>query len=188
MGILLQLSRLIDRINEWVGKTVYWLILAAVLVSAGNAIIRYTFDRSSNAWLELQWYLFSAVFILCAGYTLLRNEHIRIDIIVGKLPRKVQIWIDIIGGLIALLPMTLIIMVLSWPIFVDSFQRGEMSPNAGGLLQWPFKLIVPVGFLLLALQGISEIIKRVAYLMGLIPDPVAKQPAHGAGPEHAAGS
>jgi TRAP-type mannitol/chloroaromatic compound transport system permease small subunit len=187
LNILLGFSRLIDRINEGVGKTIYWLILAAVLVSAGNAIIRYSFDRSSNAWLELQWYLFSGVFILCSGYTLLRNEHIRIDIIVGKLPKKVQIWIDIVGTLVALLPMTLIIMVLSWPIFVDSFGRGEMSPNAGGLLQWPFKLIVPVGFLLLALQGISEIIKRVAFLMGRIPDPTEKRQAHGVEPEQISG-
>jgi len=187
--MLLAISRLIDRLNEWVGKIVYWLILAAVLVSAGNAIIRYTFDRSSNAWLELQWYLFSAVFILCAGYTLLRNEHIRIDIIAGRLSKRTQTWIDIVGGLVALLPMTLIIMALSWPIFTDSFGRGEMSLNAGGLIQWPFKLLVPVGFFLLALQAISEIIKRIAFLRGLIPDPSEKQQAHGADPhQQAAGS
>ncbi|HYM30102.1 MAG TPA: TRAP transporter small permease subunit [Candidatus Cybelea sp.] len=184
MGILLQLSRLIDWVNERVGRTLYWLILAAVLVSAVNAVVRYTFDVSSNAWLELQWYLFSAVFIGCAGYTLLRNEHIRIDIIISRFPKKVQIWIDIVGGFVALLPMTIIIMVLSWPIFTDSFARQEMSANAGGLLQWPFKLFVPVGFFMLMLQGFSEIIKRVAYLMGLAPDPSEKGAAHGVEAEH----
>jgi TRAP-type mannitol/chloroaromatic compound transport system permease small subunit len=178
----MRLSRLIDAVNERVGKTIYWLILAAVLVSAGNAIVRYSLDRSSNAWLELQWYMFSAVFILCAGYTLLRNEHIRIDIIVSRFPKRVQIWIDIVGGLVCLLPMTLIIMALSWPIFTDSFERNEVSPNAGGLLQWPFKLIVPVGFFLLALQGVSETVKRIAFLMGLAPDPTDKRHAHGTEP------
>jgi TRAP-type mannitol/chloroaromatic compound transport system permease small subunit len=178
LGFLLRLSRVIDALNERIGKTMYWLILAAVLVSSGNATVRYIFSRSSNAWLELQWYLFSAVFILCAGYTLLRNEHIRIDIIIGRFPKRVRIWIDILGALFCLLPMTLIIMALSWPIFVDSFQRNEVSANAGGLLQWPFKLIVPVGFFLLALQGISEIIKRIGFLMGLAPDPAQKVHAH----------
>lgn len=179
MGFLLRLSGLIDGLNERVGKAVYWLILAAVLVSSGNATIRYTFDTSSNAWLELQWYLFSAVFILCAGYTLLNNQHIRIDIINSRFPKPVRVWIDIFGGLFFLLPMTLIIMVLSWPVFVDSFQRHEISSNAGGLLKWPFKLIVPVGFCLLALQGLSEVIKRIAYLMGLAPDPTVGASAHG---------
>ena len=168
MGFLLRLSGLIDGLNERIGKTIYWLILAAVLVSSGNATVRYIFSNSSNAWLELQWYLFSAVFILCSGYTLMRNEHIRIDIVNSRFPKRVRIWIDIIGGLFFLLPMTLIIMALSWPIFVDSFGRNEVSLNAGGLLQWPFKLIVPVGFLLLALQGISEIIKRIAALEHVI--------------------
>lgn len=179
MGLLLRLSGLIDGLNERVGKLVYWLILAAVLVSSGNATIRYTFDTSSNAWLELQWYLFSAVFILCAGYTLLNNQHIRIDIINSRFPKRVRIWIDIFGGLFCLLPMAVIIMVLSWPVFVDSFQRHEISSNAGGLLKWPFKLIVPVGFLLLALQGVSELIKRIGYLLGLAPDPTAGMHAHG---------
>jgi TRAP-type mannitol/chloroaromatic compound transport system permease small subunit len=179
LGFLLRLSRLIDRLNERIGSVFYWLILAAVLVSSGNATVRYIFSNSSNAWLELQWYLFSAVFILCAGYTLLRNEHIRIDIINSRFPKRVRIWIDIIGTVCCLLPMTLIIMALSWPIFVDSFERHEVSMNAGGLLQWPFKLIVPVGFLLLALQGISEVIKRVGFLRGLAPDPTLKMHAHG---------
>lgn len=179
MGLLLRLSGLIDGLNERVGRVIYWLILAAVLVSSGNATVRYAFDTSSNAWLELQWYLFSAVFVLCAGYTLMRNEHIRIDILYGRYPKRVQVWIDILGGLVCLLPMTLMIMTLSWPVFVDSFQRHEISSNAGGLLKWPFKLIVPVGFFLLALQGVSEIIKRVGFLMGLAPDPTLKVHAHG---------
>ncbi len=185
MKFLLGLSRLIDGLNERVGKLMYWLVLAAVLVSAGNAVIRYSLDTSSNGWLELQWYMFSAVFILCAGYTLLRNEHIRIDILISRYPKKVQIWIDILGGILCLLPMSLMIMVLSWPIFVDSFERHEMSPNAGGLIQWPMKLLVPVGFFLLSLQGVSEIIKRIAFLMGLAPDPTERSHTHGAGEAHA---
>src|SRR5204863_2312434 len=179
MKPLLALSRAIDVVNERIGRLVYWCVLIMVLVSAANAISRYALSISSNAWLELQWYLFSAVFILCSGYTLMRNEHIRIDIVNSRFPKRVRIWIDIIGGLFFLLPMTLIIMALSWPIFVDSFGRNEVSLNAGGLLQWPFKLIVPVGFLLLALQGISEIIKRVGFLMGLAPDPTLRMRGHG---------
>ena len=184
MHFLLRLSRAIDALNERVGRTVYWLVLVVVLVSAGNAVVRYTFDTSSNAWLELQWYMFSAVFVLCAGYTLQRNEHIRIDILISRYPKRAQIWIDIIGGIFCLLPMTIAIMALSWPIFVDSFERHEVSSNAGGLLRWPFKLILPVGFFLLALQGVSEIVKRIAYLKGLAPDPTEKVHAHGAKPEH----
>ncbi|MGH7123989.1 MAG: TRAP transporter small permease subunit [Stellaceae bacterium] len=179
MGFLLRLAGLIDGLNERVGRTIYWLVLGAVLVSSGNATIRYTFDTSSNAWLELQWYLFSAVFILGAGYTLRYNQHIRIDIINSRFSKPVRVWIDILGGLFFLLPMTLIIMTLSWPVFMDSFQRHEISSNAGGLLKWPFKLIVPVGFLLLALQGISEVIKRIGFLMGVAPDPTATMHAHG---------
>ena len=170
----MRLSGLIDGLNERVGQTIYWLVLGAVLVSSGNATIRYSLDTSSNAWLELQWYLFSAVFILGAGYTLRHNQHIRIDIINSRFPKPVRIWIDILGGLFFLLPMAVIIMALSWPVFVDSFQRHEISSNAGGLLKWPFKLIVPVGFCLLALQGISEVIKRIAMMRGLIPDSNAK--------------
>lgn len=185
MQPLLKLSRLIDRLTEWIGKTVYWLVLAAVIVSAGNAVIRYIFSKSSNGWLELQWYLYSAIFLLCAGYALLHNAHVRIDIIVGRLPRKAQLWIDIIGGVFFLLPMAIIIMWLSWPMFVDSYIRDEVSPNAGGLLRWPVKLLIPVGFLLLILQGISELIKRVARLKGLIPDEVER--VHGVESEREAG-
>jgi TRAP-type mannitol/chloroaromatic compound transport system permease small subunit len=167
----LRLSRAIDSLNDLVGRNVYWLILAAVLVSAVNAIVRYAFDISSNAWLELQWYLFSAVFLLCAGYTLGRNEHVRIDIVAGRLSRRTQAWIDLLGGLVFLLPMSLIIMYLSWPVFIESYMRHEYSSDAGGLLRWPARLLVPVGFFLLSLQGISEVIKRIAFLRGLIPEP-----------------
>jgi TRAP-type mannitol/chloroaromatic compound transport system permease small subunit len=171
---LLRVSRAIDALNERVGHLVYWLILAAVLVSAGNATVRYLFDMSSNGWLELQWYLFSAVFLLASGYTLLRNEHVRIDVINGHLPPRVRAWIDLLGGLFFLLPMALIIMALAWPIVIESVLRNEVSSDAGGLLRWPVKLLIPVGFLLLALQGVSEIIKRAGFLMGRIPDPLEK--------------
>ena len=175
MKTLLALSRLIDALNERVGRLVYWLVLAAVLVSAGNAIMRYAFNLSSNAWLEIQWYLFSAVFLLCAGYTLLHNEHIRIDVIAGRLSKRAQTWIDIFGCVFFLLPMALVIMWLSWPVFMDAYTRHEMSGDAGGLVRWPVKLLIPVGFFLLALQGVSELIKRIAFLLGLIPDPVEKR-------------
>jgi TRAP-type mannitol/chloroaromatic compound transport system permease small subunit len=174
---LLALSRLIDALNEHVGRLTYWLVLAAVVVSAGNATVRYAFNLSSNAWLEIQWYLFSAVFLLCAGYTLLHNEHIRIDVIAGRLSRRAQTWIDIFGCVFFLLPMAVIIMWLSWPMFMDSYVRHEISGDAGGLVRWWVKLLIPVGFFLLALQGVSELIKRVAFLMRLIADPVGKRDA-----------
>lgn len=177
MNFLLRLSRGIDAVNVRVGHAVYWLILVAVLVSAGNAVVRYALNTSSNAWLEVQWYLFSAVFLLCSGYTLLHNEHVRIDIVAGRLSRRTQVWIDVVGFIFFLLPMATIIMWLSWPMVADAYARQEMSSDAGGLLRWPVKALIPVGFLLLSLQGISELIKRVAYLMGLIPDP--GEPAHG---------
>ena len=174
MKILLTLSRLIDALNEVVGRLTYWLVLVAVLVSAGNATIRYTFNMSSNAWLEIQWYLFSAVFLFCAGYTLLHNQHIRIDVVTGRFSRRVHAWIDIIGTLLFLMPMAITILWLSWPVFVDAYQRHEVSTNAGGLIIWPARLMVPIGFLLLVLQGISELIKRIAFLRGMIPDPTEK--------------
>jgi TRAP-type mannitol/chloroaromatic compound transport system permease small subunit len=177
--ILLAVSRLIDALNDRVGRVIYWLVLVAVLVSAANATVRYTFNTSSNAWLEVQWYLFSAVFLLCSGYTLLRNEHIRIDVVVSRFSERTLTWIDIIGTVFFLLPMALIIMWLSWPVFMDSFIHNELSSDAGGLLRWPVKLLIPVGFFLLSLQGISELIKRIAFLMGLIPNPAPKkQDAH----------
>jgi len=175
MKALLAFSRLIDTINEYVGRAVYWLVLAAVLVSSVNAAMRYAFNLSSNAWLELQWYLFAAVFLLCAGHTLLHNEHIRIDVLSNRFTRRTQVWIDVFGTLFFLLPMALIIMWLSWPMFVNAYVGNEMSSNAGGLLRWPARLLIPVGFFLLAAQGISELIKRIAFLMGLIPDTVEKR-------------
>lgn len=174
MKILLALSRLIDALNEGVGRLTYWLVLVAVLVSAGNAVIRYAFNMSSNAWLEIQWYLFSAVFLFCAGYTLLHNQHVRIDVIAGRLSKRAQAWIDIFGTLFFLMPMALTIMWLSWPVFVDAYRSNEVSTNAGGLIVWPARLLLPIGFLLLILQGVSELIKRIGYLRGLIPDPSEK--------------
>lgn len=168
--------------NRVIGKTIGWLILVAVLVSAGNAISRYLFDQSSNAWLELQWYLFSAVFLLCAGYTHLRNEHIRIDIIAGLFSRRTQTWIDIIGGLLFLLPMAVIIGWLSLAMVEDSILRHEVSQDAGGLLRWPVKILVPIGFLLLTLQGLSEILKRVLFLAGAGPDPAQSAAPSGSHP------
>jgi TRAP-type mannitol/chloroaromatic compound transport system permease small subunit len=168
---LLAFSRLVDWLNERLGRLVYWLILASVLVSSGNAVVRYVFARSSNGWLEIQWYLFSAVFLLGAGYTLQHNEHVRIDIIYSKLSPRTRASIDLLGGLFFLLPMAIIIMALAWPVFLDSWRLNEYSTDAGGLVRWPVKLLIPVGFFLLVLQGLSEIIKRIAFLAGLIPDP-----------------
>ena len=174
MKALLSFSRAVDWLNNKVGQGIYWLILVAVLVSAGNATIRYVFNNSSNAWLEIQWYLFSAVFLFGAGYALLHNQHVRIDVISSRMSKKTQIWIDILGTIFFLMPMAITIMWLSWPVFIESVHRGEVSTNAGGLVIWPARLMVPVGFLLLVLQGLSELIKRVAFLKGLIPDPTEK--------------
>lgn len=174
MKVLLGISRAIDAVNERIGRLVYWCVLAAVLVSAGNAIVRYTLNTSSNAWLEIQWYLFAAVFLLCSGYTFLHNEHIRIDVVSGRLSRRMQVWIDIFGTILFMLPMTGYIVWLSWPIFVNAWVSGEISGNAGGLIRWPVRLLVPLGFFLLFAQGLSELIKRIAFLRGLIPDPVEK--------------
>ena len=178
MGALLWFCRFVDALNGRVGRALSWLILASVLVSSGNALVRYALDTSSNAWLELQWYLYSAVFLLCSGYTLERNDHIRIDIIYNRLPPRVRASIDIFGGLFFLLPMALIILWLSIPMVEESVLRHEVSADAGGLLRWPVKLLIPIAFALLALQGVSEIIKRIAFLMGRIPDPGDKHGAH----------
>jgi len=175
MQTLLRISRAIDALNAKIGQALIWLVLVMALVSAGNAAFRYLFNLSSNAWLELQWYLFSAVFLLCAGYTLLNDEHIRIDVVSSHLSRRTQIWIDIFGTLFFLLPVSIFIMWLSWPVFMNAWTSQEISGNAGGLIRWPVRLLVPLGFFLLSLQGISEFIKRVAYLRGLIPDPGDKQ-------------
>jgi TRAP-type mannitol/chloroaromatic compound transport system permease small subunit len=174
LNLLLSLSRIIDSTTERIGRAIYWLVLAAVLISAANAVVRKTLNVSSNAFLEIQWYLFSAIFLFCAGYTLLRNEHVRIDVISHRLSKRAQTWIDIIGTLFFLLPMAFLIMWLAWPVFVEAWQRNEISTNAGGLIIWPARLMVPVGFLLLIVQASSELIKRIAFLRGLIPDPTEK--------------
>jgi len=171
---LLSFSRLIDRLNEKVGQLFFWLVLITVLVSAANAVVRKLFNYSSNGLLEIQWYFFSAIFLFLAGYTLLRNEHVRIDVIAGRLSKRSQTWIDILGTLFFLLPMAILLAWLAWPVFVEAYDRHEVSTNAGGLIIWPARLLVPIGFVLLALQGISELIKRVAFLRGLIPDPSEK--------------
>jgi len=177
MKVLLTISHAIDTLNERVGRTVLWLVLVMALVSASNALARYLFNLSSNAWLELQWYLFASVFLLCAGYTLLHNEHIRIDVVSSRLSRRSQLWIDILGTLFFLLPVSIFIMWLSWPVFVNAWTSQEISGNAGGLIRWPVRLLVPLGFFLLSLQGLSELIKRIAVLRGIIPDLADKPPA-----------
>lgn len=168
---LINISKLIDRLNDNVGKLTYWLTLIAVLVSSGNATVRYLFDTSSNAWLELQWYLFSAVFLLCGGYALLHGSHVRIDVVYARWSRRTQLWIDVFGTVVFLLPMAILILYLSWPVFMNAFMNKEVSSNAGGLIVWPARLLLPVGFFLLVLQGFSELIKRLAILQGLLPDP-----------------
>lgn len=176
--ILLRAVQPIDRLNAAVGQAVRWLILVAVLICSGNASVRYLLSTSSNAWLEAQWYLFSAVFLLGSGYTLLRNEHVRIDVFSAKASHRTQAWIDVFGTLFFLLPMALLVIWLSWPVFVNSFELGEGSTDAGGLLRWPVKLLIPIGFTLLTLQGISELVKRIAYLKGLSPDPFTHPSEH----------
>ena len=175
MNAMLALSRAIDAITERVGRFVYWLVLIVVLISAANAIVRKLFNYSSNAYLEIQWYLFSVIFLFGAGYTLLRNEHVRIDIISGRLSARAQNWIDVVGIVLFLWPMSFVIMWMSWPLFVDSLTRHEVSSNAGGLLIWPARLMMPIGFALLIMQSVSELIKRIAFLRGRIPDPLQKQ-------------
>jgi TRAP-type mannitol/chloroaromatic compound transport system permease small subunit len=174
MQPLLKLSSFIDGVNERLGKATTWLVLIVVLISAGNAVMRFTINWSSNAYLEIQWYLFSAIFLLCAGYTLLKNEHVRIDILSGRLTAKARAWIDVFGIVLFLFPMAYLFIVLGWPFFMMSYSGGEMSANAGGLIRWPVKLLLPVGFVFLLLQGISELIKRIAFIKDLIPDPTER--------------
>jgi TRAP-type mannitol/chloroaromatic compound transport system permease small subunit len=174
LNLLLTLSRFIDNVTERIGRTIYWLVLVAVLISAANATVRKIFNFSSNSFLEIQWYLFSMIFLFLAGYTLKNNEHVRIDIITGRFSARVRAGIDIFGTLFFLLPMAILIMVLSWPLFMDSWVRNEVSTNAGGLIIWPARLMVPIGFFLLIVQAISELIKRIAFLKGMIPDPSEK--------------
>ena len=167
---LLAFSRAVDWVNQSLGKICDWMILLACVVSAANAMVRYAYDISSNAWLELQWYMFAVVVMLGASYTLKKNEHVRVDLWYMTLSRRGQIWIDIIGMVLFLIPACLLLAWLSWPFFMQSFPN-EVSTNAGGLLRWPVKILVPIGFVLVALQGISELIKRVAALRGYdIPD------------------
>jgi len=172
---LLALARAIDALTERVGRVAIWLVLAATLISAGNALVRYALGESSNAWLEIQWYLFGAMFLLAAGYTLKHNGHVRIDILYNRFGARGQAWIDLAGGLVFLLPMAGLLAWLSWPMFHEAWATGEMSPDAGGLLRWPVKLLLPVGFGLLALQGVAEVIKRVGVLGGHLALP-AEQP------------
>lgn len=174
MKALLQFSRLIDAISEAVGRAAIWIILVVVLISAGNAMMRFAFNWSSNAMLEIQWYLFSALFLACAAYVLKKNEHIRIDVIAGRLSARGQNWIDVFGILVFLLPMAIMIAWLSWPAVVNAWVSGEVSSNAGGLVRWPVRLMLPLGFALLILQAVSELIKRVAFLTGHGPNVLAK--------------
>ena len=178
MGALLSLSRGIDGVTAAIGRWVYWLVLAAVLVSAGNAIVRKLFDISSNAWLELQWYLFGAVFMLASAYTLQRNEHIRIDIVSNMLPARGRNWIDVIGHVFFLLPLTIVMIWRMAPWVIEGIRSGEISASAGGLTIWPARLILLSGFVLLFFQAISELIKRIAVMQGIIPDPHARQDPH----------
>ena len=175
MTALLKLSRAIDALSEFVGRWVAWLILAAVLISAFNAVVRKAFNYSSNAFLEIQWYLFAAVFLLAAGYTLLRLEHVKIDIIYGRFSKRTQILIDIFGLCVFLFPFVYAVTTEFMPLFLKALHSGEMSENAGGLVRWPVYALVPTGFALLGLQGASELIKRIAFLMGLIDDPTKKK-------------
>ena len=177
MAPLLSLSRLIDMLSSWIGKLTMWLILATTLISAGNAIVRKAFDISSNGLLEIQWYLFAAVFMMGAGYGFLKNSHVRIDFISSRLSDRTRNWIDVCGILFVLFPFCILLIALSWPSFMGAYQSGEMSQNAGGLIRWPVYMLVPLGFGLLLLQGVSELIKRLAYLQGLIDDPIGGEAA-----------
>ena len=175
MAGLLTLSRWIDRLNEFIGRWLGWLVLAAVLISAANATVRKVFDTSSNAFLEIQWYLFAAVFLVAAGYTLLRQEHVKIDVVLHRFSRRTQVMVEIFGILAFLLPFVVVIVGEVWPLVVRAYVSGEMSSNAGGLIRWPVFAMVPLGFSLLGLQAVSELIKRIAFLQGLVDDPGKKK-------------
>ncbi|MFY3382704.1 TRAP transporter small permease subunit [Paracidovorax sp. MALMAid1276] len=173
MQALLKFSRAVDWLSNGVGKLSMWLILATTLISAGNAIVRKTLNTSSNALLEIQWYLFAAVFMLGAGYCLLKNAHVRIDFIASRLSARTRNWIDVVGILVVLFPFCFICIRLGWPLFMQAFESGEMSQSAGGLIRWPVYALIPAGFALLMLQGVSELIKRIAFLKGQGPDSLA---------------
>lgn len=168
MRLLLSFSALVDALNEKIAYVCNWLVLLACVVSGGNAMVRYAYDTSSNAWLEIQWYMFAVIVMFGAAYTLKRNEHVRVDLFYMTLSRRGQLWVDILGTIVFLLPTCAILAWLSWPFFMQSFNVNENSSNAGGLLRWPIKLVVPVGFVFLALQGVSEVIKRIAALKGYV--------------------
>jgi TRAP-type mannitol/chloroaromatic compound transport system permease small subunit len=175
MSALLRLCGVIDAINRFFGRVIIWLVLAATLISATNAIVRKLFNIGSNAFLEIQWYLFAAVFLLGAGYTFLKDAHVRVDVVANRLSMSTRIMIDIVGILLFLLPLCWFMIVFSWPILIQAYQSGEVSSNSGGLIRWPVYALVPAGFTLLALQGISELIKRVAFLRGLGPNPLVQE-------------
>ena len=175
MQALLKFSKAVDWLNNLVGKYVIWLILGSTVISAVNAIVRKVFNVSSNAYLEVQWYLFAASFLLAAGYTLLNQEHVKIDVIYSRFSKRGQMWIDIFGFISFLTPVCIAVLWFGVPFFIKGFQSGEMSSNAGGLIRWPVYLMMPLGFALLLLQGWSELIKRIAFLQGLIEDPTAKK-------------
>ncbi|MDH1902269.1 TRAP transporter small permease subunit [Comamonas aquatica] len=174
MQALLRLSRGIDGLNAWVGKYVIWLILAATVISGVNAVVRKVLHTSSNAFLEVQWYFFAASFLLAAGYTLLEKEHVKVDVINARLSLRTRVWIDVLGFALFLTPMCALVLYYGVPFFLQAWNTGEMSSNAGGLIRWPVYLMMPLGFGLLLLQGLSELIKRIAFLMGLIDDPTVK--------------
>lgn len=166
MRALLKLSKAIDTLNEKIGFLAVWLVLVACVISAGNAVMRYGFSLSSNAWLEIQWYLFGGIVMLGAAWTLKLNEHVRVDVLYSRYSERTRLWVDLLGTLFFLLPMSALIGWMSWPLFINSFAIGEISGNAGGLIRWPVKILIPLGFLLLTLQGLSEVIKRIANLTG----------------------
>ncbi len=171
MGPLLAFSRAVDTVNAFFGKVANWMVLFACLISAGNAFARYGFSAGSNAWLEAQWYLFAGMVMLGASYTLFRNEHVRVDLVYGSMPDRLRIWVDVLGILFFLLPAMALLAWMTWPLFLDSWTRAEMSSSPGGLIRWPAKLVLPLGFALMTAQGLSELIKRIAVLRGIrLPD------------------
>lgn len=177
MLALLKLSHVVDWLNTVIGKITMWLILATTLISAGNALVRKIFDSSSNSLLEIQWYLFAAVFLLGAGYGFLKNSHVRIDFVSSNFSARTRNWIDIVGIVTVLFPFCIVVIMLSWPLFIQALESGEMSQNAGGLIRWPVYSLVPLGFALLMLQGVSELIKRLAFLTGNGPDVMSGEDA-----------
>jgi TRAP-type mannitol/chloroaromatic compound transport system permease small subunit len=174
MQALLKLSRAIDWLNATVGRFVIWLIFAATVISALNAVVRKIFNYSSNGFLEVQWYLFAWSFLVAAGYTLLHREHVRIDVLNSRLPKKAQVWIDIVGFALFLTPLCIMVLYMGVPMVIEKYQSGEISGNPGGLIRWPVWLALPIGFALLMLQGWSELIKRIAFLRGQGPDPMGR--------------